>query len=719
MAGREIIFQSPHLTVVHAERGTRTVFVTFNELGMRANGDRFWGDELFDRVGISAIGFVSARPNWYPMIDMIQALDVAKARIDGRRVVTYGHSQGGYGALKFGAQLSASLALGFSPQWSINPDDVAGIDIRFMAHYDRLLRNGERIEPDDLCPNNLIFIDRAETLDAINGDRLLALDRVSLVPVPFTAHGTIRLITEGRKGRALIQRCTEDTVPTAAELRRMLRSARPRSRLYAEEKVRQLARTHRRHGRFLDAALQAIPEGPAKTMTVIAVDIVKGNLDAAGAELSAMTDDDILEVHFGQYWTAYRESGFLYGEQRIGPLYRHRYKDDMFQRLHGVNSLIMTGVEDLALEEMEILTRMTGAPQFLGHILGFYRQLNRLDLAAAFADTLARDESLVLSERIRIGFDLATAYEQRQLRPLLFRELQKLSELCRNDIDATLRIVEMFIGIGEVTFARQTLRLAQVPPSHQNLVDATLAQITATTDRYGAGDEVRRLLGLRSNDLRFWTKLSYLADTLVGCQAAIDATRAALALSPPDPVPLIHRLAWLLVAAGDRSAAIKQLRLLLASDMAATPRAKAYAELAMRCDKPDLAVSFAAKWLAAQPASADAAMAHLGYSLAVSKRDAAALEGIIASLHFGRLALSRDQYATLIDHARGLGYGLERQASQLAVKAYPADPQFVAATAQSEFAMKFLGPVESDGVQAIKAPRRRGLLGMLGGTRRA
>ncbi|MBV8524969.1 MAG: hypothetical protein JOY71_23090, partial [Acetobacteraceae bacterium] len=143
---KSILFKSDHLTVVLSEHGSDCVFVTFNEMGLRANGFRFWGDGLLDSLKLTSIGFVSSSPDWYAPDDMEPAAKACSSYIKARRVVTYGYSQGGYGALKYSRLLSADLALSFSPQWSINPADVGDFDRRFTQHYDAERRNGERIE---------------------------------------------------------------------------------------------------------------------------------------------------------------------------------------------------------------------------------------------------------------------------------------------------------------------------------------------------------------------------------------------------------------------------------------------------------------------------------------------------------------------------------------------------------------------------------------------
>ena len=317
---REIIFESQHVTVVNAEQNSPTVFVTFNEVERLTDGVYFWGAATFERLGISAIGFVSSSKNWYPPPDMASAIEVARARIGGRRVVTFGFSQGGYGALKFGAQLSASLALGFSPQWSINPDDVAQFDQRFLQFFDHSLRGGERIEAHDLCSTNFVFADPDFANDMMNVRHILPLGNVVLIPVPFVRHGTVRVITEGGLGRRLIERCLEDRNVTAADLRNLVRAGRAQSAMYLRGRITRLFQTGGRHRGFLEATLRGIPDGPEKTIFLaVGHDAAKQSVEARAA-LASIDDEDLLNLDLRRYWGIFRASGFAEGEKRLARL---------------------------------------------------------------------------------------------------------------------------------------------------------------------------------------------------------------------------------------------------------------------------------------------------------------------------------------------------------------------------------------------------------------
>jgi hypothetical protein len=380
-ATKDVIFSSENVSVVHADYGTETVIVTFNEVGVRALGHTFWGSQLLDRMEVSAIGIVSTQPNWYPAADMIPAIAAARHRIAGRRAVTYGFSQGGYGALKFGAALSADLAIAFSPQWSIDPKDVKPFDGRFCYWHDGVSRNGEAIESADLCPRNLVVADPAQPEDSEHARRISALGPVDIVPAPFSGHETIRVIAEGGAGRRLIQGCLGETLIDAAGLRRLIRASRAKSKTYAAEKLRRLTQSRRRHGRFFEAALHAGPDGLDKTLILLHLRLAAGDRDAAAALMASIPDDELVNIEFSDYWPLFRTSGFVAGEARLAPLYRRRYRNNVFQRLHGVNSMIHLGERKAAVEELERLRRMPGAEAHAEFFVSFYARLDRPDLA--------------------------------------------------------------------------------------------------------------------------------------------------------------------------------------------------------------------------------------------------------------------------------------------------------------------------------------------------
>jgi len=134
-----LLHDSEHMELHFVDRGGERLLLTFNEMGLRAGGGRFWGDTLAERLGLSAAGFVSRRPNWFPAEDTRRAIAALLPRVAGRfpERVAYGLSQGANAALRFRRELGATVVLAFSPQASIDPADI--VDARFAHYFDPAL----------------------------------------------------------------------------------------------------------------------------------------------------------------------------------------------------------------------------------------------------------------------------------------------------------------------------------------------------------------------------------------------------------------------------------------------------------------------------------------------------------------------------------------------------------------------------------------------------
>ncbi len=130
-----LIYSDENIEVIHRAGSSRYLLVTFNEMEMQANGSRFWAQRFCEKADIAALGFISRRPNWFPAASIVKAVDAAQPilRAAPERVL-YGHSQGGYAALRYRRRFDATVAIAFCPQASIDPNAVP-FDRRFTRHF--------------------------------------------------------------------------------------------------------------------------------------------------------------------------------------------------------------------------------------------------------------------------------------------------------------------------------------------------------------------------------------------------------------------------------------------------------------------------------------------------------------------------------------------------------------------------------------------------------
>jgi hypothetical protein len=95
-------------------------FLPFNDPGHRE--ERGFGELFFEKRRIDAIHFMPADNSWYQYPELPEAAALVRDVAAGYgKIISYGSSMGGYGAIRFGALIGATDALAISPQFSIDP----------------------------------------------------------------------------------------------------------------------------------------------------------------------------------------------------------------------------------------------------------------------------------------------------------------------------------------------------------------------------------------------------------------------------------------------------------------------------------------------------------------------------------------------------------------------------------------------------------------------
>ncbi len=219
-----IVYSDDNLEVMHRAGSSPYLLVTFNEMEMQANGSRYWGQRFCDKADISALGFISRRPNWFPAASIVKAVEaVAPILRAAPERILYGHSQGGYAALRYRRRFDATIAIAFCPQVSIDPKAVP-FDGRFARHFSPELHARMGIAPDHAAGRAYLFFDPFHAVDRRHAERIAALqERTHLIPVHMTGHGTVRAFTGTARALSLIEACRDDDL---ARLRALVRTAR-------------------------------------------------------------------------------------------------------------------------------------------------------------------------------------------------------------------------------------------------------------------------------------------------------------------------------------------------------------------------------------------------------------------------------------------------------------------------------------------------------------
>ena len=223
-----LIYSDENLEVFHRPGSSTYVLAPFNEMEMQANGSRFWGQRFCEKADITALGFISRRPNWFPAASMAKASIAAAPilRMASERIL-YGHSQGGYAALRYRRALDADVAIAFCPQISIDPRTVP-FDGRFKSHFTPSLHEDMEIAPEHAAGRAYVFHDPFHAVDREHAERIAVLQQgTRLVPVHMTGHGTVRAFAGTARGLALIEACRADDLSGLRALARAVRVGDP------------------------------------------------------------------------------------------------------------------------------------------------------------------------------------------------------------------------------------------------------------------------------------------------------------------------------------------------------------------------------------------------------------------------------------------------------------------------------------------------------------
>lgn len=174
--------------------------ITFDNYGSATTFDRDgFGQQFFMARGISVIVVLGRGNDWYQYADMPEAIAAITDMVAGAdRVMTYGSSMGGYGALRFADAIGAHACLALSPQYSNNPARTPfewrwtqeAATVRWLPEIDGRLR--ATIKP------VVIFDPRGD--DGRHADLIAADIAITAIPLPYTGHpvttylGTVNLL---------------------------------------------------------------------------------------------------------------------------------------------------------------------------------------------------------------------------------------------------------------------------------------------------------------------------------------------------------------------------------------------------------------------------------------------------------------------------------------------------------------------------------------------
>ncbi len=205
---REILYEDDQLRAIWCAGDSDFVLITFSDLISRAEGDRFFADTPVAKSGISCLGLVAKRPNWFPARNVAAAIEAAASRLARYRTrIVYGGSMGGYAAIKFSRRLAATEVLALCPQWSIDPAKCGDHDSGYAAYFDDAM-TAMGIRAGDASGRIFLFCDPGHARDAWHRDRIIENGvAVTVVDMHASDHHVTSILAGTVNLLSLIESC--------------------------------------------------------------------------------------------------------------------------------------------------------------------------------------------------------------------------------------------------------------------------------------------------------------------------------------------------------------------------------------------------------------------------------------------------------------------------------------------------------------------------------
>lgn len=294
------------------------LLVTFNEIGLLADGRNYWGKPMIEANGISAIGIVSRTPNWFlPPDDIDRFLEQHGHILNGfkGRIVLAGHSMGGYGAIKYSGKFGASTVIATCPQYSLNrkargqtgdgPPDPFYVEALHEDMHPKLHELAGRIfilyDPWHPWKNSF----RKFTEMGYRG--------MNLVKAPFTDHDTIKIFARNERFLELIRLCRTGE---AGAVENFVRLCRKNSNLRSSALAIRIAL---RHPQKAWAIYSAAPEKFSPIYLVLLSRALMNAMPAEAAMLAERAVKIAPDFKLGERHLAALKTQEAFSEQLLAP----------------------------------------------------------------------------------------------------------------------------------------------------------------------------------------------------------------------------------------------------------------------------------------------------------------------------------------------------------------------------------------------------------------
>lgn len=222
------LFEDEEIKVLWHRGTSDFLLITFGDMVTLAQGDRFFADAPVKRLAINCIGFMSKRPNWFPVTSVAKALsEILPVISKFTKIVNYGGSMGGYAAIKYSRRTGATSTIAFCPQWTIDKKECNGKDPGYQQHYASYL-DDMSITKHDISGDIYMLYDPDHVLDSFHASKILALGpSIKEIPTRSSDHHVTMILAGTSNLEQLIQLSLQNDLQGFSSLASQVRRAHP------------------------------------------------------------------------------------------------------------------------------------------------------------------------------------------------------------------------------------------------------------------------------------------------------------------------------------------------------------------------------------------------------------------------------------------------------------------------------------------------------------
>lgn len=180
----------------HRETKSDIVLVTFGNYRRSPSMKGFFAWEFAKKHNLTIVALSAGRNHWWNTSGFVMALDTVKHIADGRPIVTYGSSMGGFGAILASRWLNPVRIIAASPQTMVGPaapweqrwnDEFSTTDFLYPSAAEVLTSK----------PQVFVLYDPMHKPDAAQARPILSRPNVTPLPVPWGGHPVLETMREG------------------------------------------------------------------------------------------------------------------------------------------------------------------------------------------------------------------------------------------------------------------------------------------------------------------------------------------------------------------------------------------------------------------------------------------------------------------------------------------------------------------------------------------